>query len=233
MTLQQSIADLRKYFKKLRQTPAWKKRVIGGAYVLEITYNTEEKLWHPHLHIIYTGYFYPQQLLAGQWEDITQGSKIVWIKRIDRNEAGHLSKYCTKPSDFHRWPTTCQIEYAIATQSCRMVQTIGTFHNIQLSDSDERPNHEQATHFISFRDLRHSTAEGNAAARIMLGYVCDRYIALRGLASGLLDLPPPECPTIPRDDDDSWNRRISHTAKYIIPLCQIVKDRTRRRPVNV
>jgi len=227
-TLRDSLNKLRSFFRALRQTDQWKARVIGGAYVVEVTYNSEAHTWHPHLHILYSGYYYEQRLLAGQWEDITQGSPVVWISRATREHAGQLSKYCSKPADFHRWATPEVVEYAIATQGLRMVQTIGTFHDLQLDDSDKPTGHLPSVHFISLHDLRNATARGHPAAKLMLGQICDRYVALRGLAAGLLDLPPPESPMIPRDDTDQWDRAISHTAKFIKELCHDVPPRRKK-----
>ena len=219
-TLSDSLNELKRCFRVLRQTVDWKLRIKGGAYVIEITRNRETQTWHPHLHILYSGNDYPHNLLSDQWKAITEGSFVVWIARATREQAGHLSKYCGKPANLHSWPHSAVVEYATSTTNLRMVQTFGSLYDLKLSDADKKPKRTHATHRISFRELRHLTATGNPVATRILKCICDRHVALRGLAQGLIDLPPPDTPMIDRKDDEQWNATISQGAKFLRRYCQ-------------
>lgn len=225
--LADSIRKLKTCFKLLRRLENWSAKVAGGAFVIEVTRNHVQQTWHAHLHIIYEGLYYPHRMLAGQWWEVTGDSKNIWIAPIHQQSADRLSNYAGKPTDMKNWTMEEINEYAIATQSLRMVQTFGSFHAMKISDADAKPDLSQYTHFISFRNLRQMVARGNPVCRLILGYICDRHIPLRGLAQGLLDLPPPTSPWVPRDDEDAFAEAIGHPARALIRYCEDVHRKGR------
>lgn len=85
-------------FRRLRQSSFWKKNVLGGVYVIEVTYS-ELFGWHPHLHIIFYSVYLPQFTLSHLWFRCTSDSTYVYIKRCnDRQHAiNYVTKYVTKP----------------------------------------------------------------------------------------------------------------------------------------
>lgn len=223
--LKATIEKLMVSFRKLRRVEKWKAKVAGGAYVIEVTRNQQLETWHAHLHLIVKGLYFPQKLLMGLWFEITGDSKNVWITPAYEQHAGRLSAYCAKPTDLHKWTLPEVAEYATATQGLRMVQTFGTLHSLKLKDADSPCDLSKYTHFISFHDLRNKVSHGNPVCRLILGYICDRYVQLRGLAHGLLDLPPPDKPGIPRDDAEAWKEALGYPGRFLRRYCQRVPGR--------
>lgn len=81
-------------FRRLRQRPFWKKRVLGGGYVIEITGSPGD--WHAHLHIIIEARYMLQTHLKDVWESCSGGTG-VWIERIKKTGiTSYLTKYLTK-----------------------------------------------------------------------------------------------------------------------------------------
>ena len=89
------IKFLQRSFRRLRQRADWKRKVTGGAFVIEVT--SSESGWHAHLHIVLVGKYFPFKILLKNWKSIT-GATGVFIKRIPPSKAtGYLTKYISKP----------------------------------------------------------------------------------------------------------------------------------------
>lgn len=88
-------------FAMLRRRDAWKKRVTGGAALLEVKWNPGSGRWHPHLHILIEGTYFPQQLLRENWLEITGDSYIVDVRAVsdNKNVVRYITKYATDPVD--------------------------------------------------------------------------------------------------------------------------------------
>lgn len=69
--------------------------LLIGIGKLEITYNGFEG-YHPHLHLLFDGFFIPQVLLSRIWKEIT-GSCVVDTRVAYRNYHQELLKYVAKP----------------------------------------------------------------------------------------------------------------------------------------
>lgn len=97
--LRQQLDRLYRCFLKVRRSKDWSSRVTGGIQVLEIKLSKDQVHYHPHLHVIVTGTYYPHNLLRSQWERATGDSKIVDIRLIDENDDAtkYVTKYLTKP----------------------------------------------------------------------------------------------------------------------------------------
>lgn len=141
--LESNIRRLATSFRKLRETPNWKQRVKGGVYVIEVTRNIATGTWHPHLHILFDGTFYPQSQLADEWQAITGDSRIVWLNRVGnkRNSARYAAKYAAKPTGMETWEWEAVCEYAEAMHGKRMTHTFGHCHGRQVdpTEKDTRP----------------------------------------------------------------------------------------------
>jgi hypothetical protein len=98
--LNSQLDRLLKSFKRLRSRTFWRERCDGGAALLELTRNTDTKLWHPHLHVIMQGSFIPHAALKAIWLDITGDSSILDIRLIRHRDhvIKYVSKYATKPA---------------------------------------------------------------------------------------------------------------------------------------
>lgn len=69
--LVEQIKHLRKAFRALRRAPLWKETMIWGTAVIEVKLNSSGE-WHPHLHIIAVGDYYPQEALSEDWGKATR-----------------------------------------------------------------------------------------------------------------------------------------------------------------
>lgn len=87
---------LTKSFRRLRAKQAWKSRIRGGLYVIEVTGIPGH--YHVHLHVLVDLRFFPVRLLSKIWSQVAPG-KIVHIKRLPVHAAlVYITKYLTKPS---------------------------------------------------------------------------------------------------------------------------------------
>lgn len=77
---------LRDSFTKLRHTKAWSRWVQGGFYFFHVT--NQGRGWHIHLHVLYTGYYIPQNWLSKTWKKITRTSYIVDVRACPDPEKG-------------------------------------------------------------------------------------------------------------------------------------------------
>lgn len=164
--LREQIADLVRWFTKLRRTPFWRKNVVQGVYTIEATVNERSGLWHPHLHIIFDGEYLPVKRLQYLWHEITGGSEIVWIEEAYSvpGLCNELCKYIGKPQKSEHWTDEKLREYAIAIRGTRMVQTFGKRKPAAINDEnppDEKPQGEES---ISLSRLLWLAGRDNAAA---------------------------------------------------------------------
>ncbi len=134
--LASSLDKLYTSFAALRRSRAWRARVTGGVAFLEIKWMSETQRWHPHLHVLTQGLFYPHDTLKTDWLRITGDSSIVDI-RLCRNHAKvtqYVTKYASKPfndSFLHDEP---QLDEAIvALKGRRLATTFGTWRGYALT----------------------------------------------------------------------------------------------------
>lgn len=86
---------LQRSFRKARQSKSWKKRVAGGASVIEITHS--ENGWHAHIHALICGTFFPFESMLKVWKKASPGQG-VWLKDVPQDKlVKYLTKYITKP----------------------------------------------------------------------------------------------------------------------------------------
>lgn len=135
--------------KRLRQQLAWKRRVIGGVYTIEVTFNETTGRWHPHLHVIVDGDFFPHHELMDAWrqalsscelwEGLEPGDRvIVHISAVHNRKqlARYIAKYIAKPAELCKWSLACIREYSLAVVGKRMMHTFGTLHGVKLGVDD-------------------------------------------------------------------------------------------------
>jgi|TARA_Y100000310_G_C20692407_1_gene823192 hypothetical protein len=177
LPLHDQVKQLLYCFKKLRARTTWKNHITGGVYVLEITRNPESGLWHPHLHILVRGSYYPHAELSKQWRSITGDSNVVWLTAVKDIEgaAAELAKYIGKPQRVADLPPAQIREYATATKSVRMVQTFGDLHNRGPRDEDQTEEPPRNTERVRLSTLLHIARSGHNEAIILLTWLCRRY----------------------------------------------------------
>lgn len=97
--LRTQIDRLYRCAKNLRRNPRWLSRVAGGIQVLEIKSDSTHTLFHPHLHMIVEGKFFPQPLLRSMWKDVTGDSHVVDVRYIKSTDQAvhYVTKYLSKP----------------------------------------------------------------------------------------------------------------------------------------
>ena len=177
LPLDLQVQQLLHCFKKLRARAQWKRFVDGGVYVIEITLNEKTGQWHPHLHILYKGNYYPQKQLSAMWFDITDGSNIVWVSQV-RDHAGaarELAKYIGKPQRISTLTPRQIRDYAYAVKSVRMVQTFGCCHGKKPVDADIKPEQPKTDERVRLSTLIHIARSGHAEAVVLLTWLCRKY----------------------------------------------------------
>lgn len=145
--LKTQVRSLIACFKTLRKTPNWRKYITGGYAVLEITHNPTSDRWHPHLHIIAGGLFYPWRELREDWKIASQGATVTDIRAIKGTAQAvrYLTAYLGKMGNLDaRTPTERLTEYYRATHGQRFLITFGKAPPAKkLPRSNEPSSHRQ------------------------------------------------------------------------------------------
>lgn len=127
-------------FAMLRRREFWKKRVDGGAALLEVKWNEGSQRWHPHLHIIVEGSYIPHALLKQAWYEVTGDSYVVDIRPIrnNRNVVRYITKYATDPVDRTIHGNVALLSEAIrAFKGRRTCLTFGTWRGFALTKQED------------------------------------------------------------------------------------------------
>ena len=126
-------------FRKLRQSGVWKASVKGGVAILEVTRHHKTGHWHPHLHVLVDGSFFPHAQLKKAWMEASGGSFIVDIRIVhDRAAAaGYIAKYITKGTALASWGTDEIVEFAEAMHGRRLIRTFGSCHGVKIDPKPE------------------------------------------------------------------------------------------------
>lgn len=143
-------------FGALRAMKGWSSRVTGGVWTLEVTRNPTTGQWHPHLHIIADGEFFPQPLLKKLWHEATGDSFIVDVRAIhDRREAAkYVAAYLAKPADVAQWPASAIAEYALALHGRRLMQPFGTARKVEIDDDEDDEAHRTTSMLCTAHTLQ-------------------------------------------------------------------------------
>lgn len=175
--LSDQLVALRRAFSRLRRLPDWKTRVAGGAYTLEITVNRTSGLWHPHLHIIYDGEFFPHKLLQRHWHEVTGGSRVVWVSDVKNmpGVANELAKYIGKVQHLDKLTDQQIRDYTLAVNGSRMVQTFGTSHGIIAKDVDTQEEPAPGQYTISIPRLAYLAGKGHKTPLAILPHIARRW----------------------------------------------------------
>jgi hypothetical protein len=135
--LLKQIKRLYKSFTKLRESKVWKATQVGGAAMLEVKYNPDNKQWHPHLHVVSQGVFLQKEELSAAWHHATGDSFIVDIRSLDHNKdvAYYVAKYVTKGTNREVWnDKAAAVEWIVATRGLRTCATYGNWRGFKLLD---------------------------------------------------------------------------------------------------
>lgn len=198
-SLAAEIDRLSQAFRTLRKEPDWKTRVRQGVWSIEVTRNPQSKRWHAHLHLLYEGEFFPQQLLSKLWCEITEDSPIVDVRAVpDREQtARYIAEYVSKPLDAERWSSAEICEYASAMHGRRLIHTFGRAHGAKIDEPEKAESVEESEFVAPIRPLIAAASSGDADARHAIEILCrlgPTFAAAAGEAPSTahVNLPPVE-----------------------------------------
>lgn len=203
--LDHQIKRLGDSFRKLRKHKEFKKHVRGGAFTLEVTYNVSRGEWHPHLHVIAEGEYFPHGRLSAAWLAVTGDSQIVDIRPIhDRAIAAkYLTKYAVKPTAIEAWPPYAICEFTETMHGKRAIATFGTWRRIELvrAHDDDHPNTERRC--LNVESLNTCARDGYPRA-VRAVVVLHRLYANMSQAAGIHRTTVGEAafPSTPRDAEN-------------------------------
>lgn len=165
-SLREQLDRLSLVFRRLRSRPAWKQHVHAAVYALEITLNTATGQWHPHLHIIADGSYFPHGLLKSEWTEVTGDSSVVDIRAVpDRARAArYVATYVTKPADVERWSPAQIQEYAEAIHGRRMLHTTGKLHGTTAEKDSEEETGKCTEQICSLAAIRNAADAADVRA---------------------------------------------------------------------
>ncbi len=139
--LAEGLASLWEGWTSLRRSVRWKRKVKGCIVALEVTYNREERTWHPHLNVLMEGEYFPFEELNLAWIEATEGrGRTSFIRAADAGTVRELIKYVTKIADLLGNPDALD-EFLTAVFRKRLVRTYGSFFDMKVDD-EEHPHAE-------------------------------------------------------------------------------------------
>lgn len=139
--LADQVKAIRRSFATLRRRPAWKRNVSQGVYTVEITHNAKTGLWHPHLHAIIDGNYWPHRDLLDEWEAVVKDQAGVDIRAVHgiTKLARYLASYVAKSCDLGRLGPDELAEWAVETHGLRLAQTFGRLHGHKPQTEETEP----------------------------------------------------------------------------------------------
>lgn len=169
---------MRTAFSRLRRSGAWVSHVVGGLYSIQITRNTKTGLWHPHLHCIVDGEFWPVAEIrhawraainatSGPWKLDDSDPLIVDIRAVpDRAKAGrYIARYVCSPNDIAGWPAACIREYLKGTHGMRMLTMFGSLHGVKSAADDDEAAFEAAEFVTTIETIERHVQAGDDVTR--------------------------------------------------------------------
>lgn len=167
--LADQVKYLRRRFAAMRRTPQWTKHVTCGVYTLEITHNALTNQWHPHLHAIIDGSYWPHRDLLTLWEGVVHDQAGVDIRAVHgvRKLANYLAAYVAKSCDLSKLPSGKLAEWAVATHGLRLAQTFG---RLQICKPQTEPAEPPilSNIMIDLNRLAYDASWGNQTASAIL-----------------------------------------------------------------
>lgn len=174
-------------FKVLRRGDLFKRRVKGGAYVLETKYNKHGGGWHPHLHVVCDASFLPAKQLRDEWRGLVgRGNVDVQRVRSSGGIARYVAKYVTKQFDHSVFSDPDRLIEAVqAFKGARLMSTFGAWRGVELQGEDEAFDKAEWKPLSRLSDVLELASQGAAHAIRILSI-------LRGNGAETDVDPPPE-----------------------------------------
>jgi hypothetical protein len=179
-------------FKKLRKAPQIHDAIRGGVFFCEVTMNADSGLFHPHLHVLFSGKFLPVELVRKLWHVITGDSYIVDVRAVRDvpTAAAYVAKYAAKCISAETYNSPEHLDAAIlALRGVRTFNTFGTWKTFNLrQDKEDLLDWEVIGTITTIRSL---AEHGDALALRALRF-CNRWTAESDVAFPTGLSPPPE-----------------------------------------
>jgi plasmid rolling circle replication initiator protein Rep len=136
-------------------------RIFGAVRSIEVTYNSELKSWHPHIHVLFEA---PRRLprwwlvlLKHAWMQLTGDSRYLHLQRaysytkrgerkrsrLNGKALREVCKYVTKCADFAAHPFLVD-EFLKAFKDVRRVQCCGSFFGPKAAEFGRQPGEDES-----------------------------------------------------------------------------------------
>jgi hypothetical protein len=190
------VTRLYRSFQKLRARTAWQSHVDGGCVFIEVKWIATSQQWHPHLHAILHGRYFPKQLLSSLWHSVTGDSMISDIRAIsdEGKIADYVAKYAGKSVNdtFLNRPELLD-EVVECFRARRLCHTFGTWRGLKLTES---PSDRDWEAIGSFHDVASRAVNGDPESIEAIAAICgDRRAEILGAVR--FARPPPAEQTEP------------------------------------
>lgn len=154
-------------FRQLRRLKIWKDLVVGGIATIECTWNAKTERWHPHIHAIVDGRYFPQPQLKSAWLKVTGDSSIVDVRKVNdaTQAARYVASYMCKHGAVATWPRACIQEFTEAMHGRRMLQTFGNQHGVEVDKAERDPMPEGLEPLATSKEIDDLADEGHADAQ--------------------------------------------------------------------
>jgi len=172
--LRQQIDFLWKSFRRLRQTTLWKRRAKWGVAILEVTYNSQQNQWHPHIHIISESGFIPQKALSKTWEKASGGSRVCDIRAVKNTSTAinYVTKYATKGTLNESTLQSPELTAELLNSLKRMKTVLWFGKKPEQEETEDEPQKEKIQvewhHVCGFDHLCQEARKGNQTANDIL-----------------------------------------------------------------
>lgn len=134
MPLWHQIDNLYRAFLRLRKLLDFRKIVTGGVWFFQIKQTGKAKEWHPHIHCIVTGNYFPRRHLRHLWLACTGDSMIVDIRSV-KDPTGcalEVARYAARPGPLKDLTLNNATELISVMHGRRICGTWGTGRKITL-----------------------------------------------------------------------------------------------------
>lgn len=188
LPLEDQLDRLLKSFQRLRRRKLWAERVEGGVAFLEVKRSSRTDRWHPHLHVLLIGRYFPLADLKALWLDVTGDSWVVDIRVVKSRQAAiaYVAKYATKSIDHRLTLDWSHLSVAVkALAGRKTLYQFGICHKWVLLPPEPT---EGWHHWASLEDLYASFDLDPGVRRIVVDQIA-RFLATGAEPSFTINLP--------------------------------------------
>lgn len=128
------IDNLYRCFRKLRTRKDFKRYIVGGIWHFQVKVGKKDNLWHPHIHFVADGKFFPRKQLQLMWKDTTGDSHVVDVQEIHDpdNAANEVARYAATSANLANLDFDHGCELFKCMHGRRTCGTWGTCRDVSL-----------------------------------------------------------------------------------------------------